>query len=236
MNRQNGNMYDFVTHTSNPIKGECPHDCSYCYMKPIYNRYKLNSALRLDMNELNCNYGKGKVIFMGSSTDMFASGIPTDWIMQVYDHCLAFDQNHYLFQSKNPSRFLEPSLINHPFMKRRDIACFATTIETNREQPVVSKAESMKDRAIAMQKLREMGFRVMITMEPIMDFDLKEVIAMMEFIQPFQINIGCNTSKAVQLPEPNRQKLIGLIQTLRQHTNLKLKSNISRILGDLQNI
>ena len=173
---------------------------------------------------------------MGSSTDMFASGIPTDWIMQVYDHCSVYDQNHYLFQSKNPSRFLEPSLINHPFMKRRDIVCFATTIETNREQPVVSKAESMKDRAIAMQKLREMGFRVMITMEPIMDFDLKEVIAMMEFIQPFQINIGCNTSKAVQLPEPNRQKLIGLIQTLRQHTNLKLKSNNSRILGNLQNI
>ena len=72
----------------------------------------------------------------------------------------------------------------------------------------------------------------MITMEPIMDFDLKEVIAMMEYVQPFQINIGSNTNKTVLLPEPNRQKLIGLILTLSQHTNVKLKNNSSRILGN----
>ena len=28
-----GNMYDFITHTWNPIKGKCLHNCSYCYMK-----------------------------------------------------------------------------------------------------------------------------------------------------------------------------------------------------------
>ena len=28
-------MYEFVTHTWNPIKGKCYHDCSYCYMKKI---------------------------------------------------------------------------------------------------------------------------------------------------------------------------------------------------------
>lgn len=27
-----GNMYGFVTHTWNPIKGLCPHGCEYCYM------------------------------------------------------------------------------------------------------------------------------------------------------------------------------------------------------------
>ena len=30
---KNGNMYQFVTHTWNTIKGECPHGCPYCYMK-----------------------------------------------------------------------------------------------------------------------------------------------------------------------------------------------------------
>ena len=69
-----------------------------------------------------------------------------------------------------------------------------------------------------------------------MGFDLKEVAEMMEFIQPFQINIGCNTSKTVLSPEPNRQKIIGLIQTLCQHTTVKLESNSSRILGNLRNI
>ena len=33
LNKQKGNMYGFVTHTWNVIKGKCPHDCEYCYMK-----------------------------------------------------------------------------------------------------------------------------------------------------------------------------------------------------------
>lgn len=33
LNEQKGNMYNFITHTWNPIKGKCWHDCSYCYMK-----------------------------------------------------------------------------------------------------------------------------------------------------------------------------------------------------------
>jgi DNA repair photolyase len=33
LNPSKGNMYPFVTHTWNPIRGKCPHDCSYCYMK-----------------------------------------------------------------------------------------------------------------------------------------------------------------------------------------------------------
>lgn len=34
-------MYDFVTHTWNTIKGECPHDCSYCYMKKWGMQHKI---------------------------------------------------------------------------------------------------------------------------------------------------------------------------------------------------
>src|SRR3990167_1900105 len=30
LNKQKGNMYGFVTHTWNPIKGKCSHNCSYC--------------------------------------------------------------------------------------------------------------------------------------------------------------------------------------------------------------
>lgn len=33
MNKQRGNMYSWVSHTWNPVKGKCPHDCNYCYMK-----------------------------------------------------------------------------------------------------------------------------------------------------------------------------------------------------------
>jgi DNA repair photolyase len=33
LNRAKGNMFDFISHTWNPIKGACFHDCEYCYMK-----------------------------------------------------------------------------------------------------------------------------------------------------------------------------------------------------------
>ena len=234
MNKQNGNMYDFVSHTSNPIKGLCPHECSYCYMNGIYTHYKnLDRRMRLDEKELSTSYGQGKFIFIGSSTDMFANEVSTEWILKVYNHCLEYGENRYLFQSKNPQRFLEPALINHPLMQRRDSVFFATTIETNREEPVVSRAQSMRERVIAMTMMRKLGFGVMVTIEPIMDFDLDELLSMMNLIQPFQVNVGCNTSRSVHLPEPSRAKLMAFVENLRRLTSVKLKSNSSKILGDL---
>jgi molybdenum cofactor biosynthesis enzyme MoaA len=31
LNKSTGNMHEFITHTWNTIKGECPHGCSYCH-------------------------------------------------------------------------------------------------------------------------------------------------------------------------------------------------------------
>jgi len=42
LNISKGNMYGFMTHTFNIIKGRCSHDCVYCYMKQfklIYFRF-----------------------------------------------------------------------------------------------------------------------------------------------------------------------------------------------------
>ena len=230
MNKKNGNMYDFITHTSNPIKGLCPHKCGYCYMRAIFRHYHGDETLRLDEYELKVNYGKNKFIFLGTSTDMFADAVPTEWILQVYDKCLQYPENKYLLQSKNPGRVLEPQLINHPLMQLKDRICFATTIESNRDYPI-SKAQSMTERADAMAQLQAMGFPVMVTIEPIMDFDHEELVEMLRKIRPFQVNIGCNTSKDIKLPEPSRDQIYALVQELSTFTNIELKSNSKRILG-----
>ena len=101
LNKQKGNMYPFVTHTLNFIKGKCPHDCLYCYMK-IYRQPELH----FDVRELKTNLGHGNFIFAGSSCDMWADGIDAFWIDSVLKHCRDNDAyNKYLFQSKNPIRF-----------------------------------------------------------------------------------------------------------------------------------
>jgi len=76
LNKSKGNMYEFVTHTWNAIKGECPHDCSYCYMK----RWGKLNPIRLDTREFKTDLGEGNFIFVGSSCDMFADSIPYEWI------------------------------------------------------------------------------------------------------------------------------------------------------------
>ncbi len=68
--KNKGNMYDFVTHRWNPIKGKCPHECAYCYMK----RFPLG-PLHLDEKELRTDLGSGNFIFVGSGTDMWAEEV-----------------------------------------------------------------------------------------------------------------------------------------------------------------
>lgn len=228
MQNSHGNMYNFVSHTANPIKGVCPHECSYCYMKDIFKRYGHNTALRLDPNELNVNYGSGKFIFLGTSTDMFAQPVESAWIRQVLDHCAQFDCK-YLLQTKNPARFLE--FLNHPLMQDKNKVVLATTIETNRDVSAISLAPSIDDRVNVMAQLSKQGYAVMVTMEPIMDFDHDAVINILRTIQAFQVNIGANTSKSVRLPEPDKAKLQALIAELKTFVPVvKLKPNLDRLL------
>ena len=47
LNEAKGNMYSWVTHTWNTVKGECPHGCTYCYM----HRWGQQKPVRFDESE-----------------------------------------------------------------------------------------------------------------------------------------------------------------------------------------
>ena len=102
LNKSTGNMYDFITHTWNTIKGECPHGCSYCYMK----RWGKQPPLHFDEKELKTDLGKNNFIFVGSSCDMFVKHIPYEWKIDTLNHCLEFPKNKYFLQTKNPGKLL----------------------------------------------------------------------------------------------------------------------------------
>ena len=103
LNKCKGNMYGFVTHTFNTIKGECWHNCSYCYMK----RFGKQSPIHFDKKELKTNLGENNTIFVGSSNDMWAEQIPQRWIIDTIDFLHLYRKNKYVFQSKNPQRFID---------------------------------------------------------------------------------------------------------------------------------
>lgn len=216
---ENGNMYQFVTHTWNTIKGECPHNCAYCYMK----RWGKQPELHFDEKELKTDLGSGNFIFVGSSCDMWAYQIPINWIIDTAAHCRYFNKNKYLFQTKNSIRLynLRPCLPQNVVL--------GTTIETNRSYPEMGIAPDVKKRAWGMFQLNSYGFETMITVEPIMDFDLDKLVGIIKFAEPKWVNIGANTNSKVKLPGPKPDKVKELITALKEFTEVKVKSNLKRL-------
>jgi len=217
LNVQKGNMYPWVTHTWNPIRGRCPHACTYCYMHVFDATI---GELRLAERELDTPLGEGRTIFIGSSVDMFATAVPTEWIQKVLEHCIQHPANTYLFQSKNPARFLE--FAEGAFPPK---VILGTTIETNRYYNV-SRAPHPIDRINAMAELA--GYDKMVSIEPIMDFDLHQMASWMEMLHPKFVSIGAD-SQGHSLQEPSGEKIAELIGALGRFTEVREKSNLQRL-------
>jgi protein gp37 len=212
--KKGSNMYDWITATWNPIKGKCSHDCIYCYMKIFPQK-----PIRLDEKELKENLGEKNTIFVGSSTDMFAEDVPDGWILAVLNHCKKHPYNTYLFQSKNPARFINYTDCFPPN------TILGTTIETNRHYPI-SKAPSPEERMKAMILINKPK---MVTCEPLCDFDLDILVNWIKAINPDWVNIG-GDSKNHHLPEPSKEEIELLIQELKKFTEIKIKKNLNRLI------
>ncbi len=218
LNVSKGDMYPWITHTWNTIKGECPHGCSYCYM----HRFGKQRPVRFDQKEMKTILGHGNFIFVGSSCDMWAKDIPDAWISETLGECCRWCLNAYLFQSKNPERFRDWQEAMPPG------STLCTTIETNRWYPDrMVKAPFPWVRADAMASLQ--AFKRYVTIEPIMDFDLLEMVELIERCEPEQVNIGADTGNN-SLPEPPADKILELVERLKTFTTIAQKRNLGRLL------
>jgi hypothetical protein len=72
--------------------------------------------------------------------------------------------------------------------------------------------------------------RKMVTIEPVMDFDLEPFVEMIKAIKPEWVNIGAD-SKNHNLPEPSKDKVFALISRLSQFTEIRRKSNLDRLVN-----
>jgi protein gp37 len=184
-------------------------------------RWNRQRAIRFDSKELTTDLGAGRVIFVGSSNDMFSSNISPDWITETLKFCTRFE-NKYLFQTKNPA-----NLLNYQDqLPQNSIVC--TTIETNRFYTgIMGNSPEPALRAIAMSKIDR--FEKHITIEPIMDFDHKELVDLVKLCDPVQVNVGAD-SGGHNLPEPSKEKILRLLSELEQFVNVFRKKNLSRLL------
>jgi len=220
LNKVKGDMYPWVDFTWNTVKGECPHGCDYCYMK----KWGPQPELHFDEKELKTDLGSGNFIFVGSSCDMWAETIFPIWIFDTLDHCKKYD-NKYLFQSKNPDRIyrmrnqLPPNVV------------IGTTIETNRSYAEMGSAPGILDRAWNILQFSLLNIDIFITIEPILNFDLNTLVGIIKAAEPDFVNIGSSTTiLKTPLPEPSPEKVRDLIEALKEFTEVKVKSNLRRLM------
>jgi len=69
----------------------------------------------------------------------------------------------------------------------------------------------------------------MVSIEPLLDFDLSQFLGMIIDIRPSFVSIGAD-SQHHRLPEPPRSKIIELVNQLKRVIEVKIKTNLNRLI------
>jgi protein gp37 len=210
-------MFDMINATWNPVVG-CLHWCSYCWARRLaetklknVERYRDGFKPKLVEKELNRRFHK-KYVFAVDMGDLFGDWVPSEWILKVIEAIKNSPSSYFLFLTKNPKRYME-FLDLYP-----ENVVLGATIETNRDYPV-PKAPPTVERYEFMKKLPFEN--KIVSIEPIMNFDLEPFVEWIRDINPVMVHIGYDNYHN-KLTEPSLTKVRELIQQLSAFTNVKL--------------
>ena len=213
--KSKGKMFNLVTQTWNPVSG-CLNNCKYCWARKLANtklkkipRYSEGFKPRLNENEFNTKFSNGDFVFVSDMGDLFSEFIPSNWIKKILDHVRLFPEAYFLLLTKNPSRY-------HEFiLEMPKNVILGATIETNLdhivEQNAISRAPLPSERYIAMKELQ--WDKKMLSIEPILDFDVETFSYWIENVFPFLVYIGYDNYNH-KLPEPSLNKTMKLIKKI----------------------
>ena len=220
-------MFNFIMKTWNPVVG-CRHDCCYCWARKLaetklkkIERYKNGFTPKLIDKELSKRF-KNEIVFVSDMGDLWGEWVPKEWILAVLDATKRSSKTNFFFLTKNPDRYLE--LLNLIPTN----AILGATIETNRNTSTYSKAPLPEDRVKAMQELRyRCSNNIMVSVEPIMDFDLFNFLDSIKRIQPNFVVIGKDNYRN-NLIEPDLEKILSFVHELEDFTKVILKKGLRK--------
>lgn len=219
-------MFKLVSATWNPVTG-CLYNCKYCWARELAltklkksQRYQQGFKPSLNEAEFKVKFSKGDLIFVSDMGDLFGDFIQSSWIQKVLNHIDHFPEADFLLLTKNPKRY-------HEFIDRMPKnAILGTTIETNIDRIVeehnVSISPLPSKRYEAMKNLS--WNKKMISIEPILEFDLNVLSQWVEDIQPFIVYVGYDNYNGM-MPEPLQEKTSQLIKRLSSN-RLVIKKTI----------
>jgi DNA repair photolyase len=209
-------MFDNITKTWNPVVG-CLHNCVYCWARRLVEtklkdveRYRDGFVPKLVEKELSKRFYKQSV-FVSDMGDLFGDWVPEEWITKVIDAIRESPTSNFLFLTKNPRKYLKYVEL-YP-----ENLVLGATIETNRDYPV-SEAPTTAERYKSMVELPYRN--KLVSIEPIMDFDLETFVQWIREIKPVLVHVGYDNYNK-HLPEPSLSKTKQLMDQLGQFTRVK---------------
>jgi hypothetical protein len=167
---------------------------------------------------------RGGTIFVGSMIDL-ASVSEEDFIAAM-EHCKKYPDNIYLFQSKAPTYLLRWQKHFPPEYM------VGTTIETTLPVYNFSGAPSPCFRAFVFAHIP--AKYKLVSLEPLMQFDLYEMLSWLDRIKPTHISIGARTGGGPEcLGDAAPTDTVRLVWDLlmKFESYIVLKRNLDRILG-----
>ena len=201
-----------------------------CYVEnkiaPMLSRWGNNRYEKAELSLIEKSFHEklvvpnGYVVFVQSCGDLFAEQIPAEWIFRVLNRILEFPQTTFLLQSKNPARFLDFKILGNCLL--------GTTLESNRRY-LDTHAPKETDRLAAMQVLT-WSFPVMVSIEPVRDFDFDVFVCWIRSLYPEFVSVGADSGKN-GLSEPPAWKLKKLLRELAAFTEVRVKDSLERLLN-----
>jgi len=169
-----------------------------------------------------------RTIFVCGNSDL--SFCQPHYLYKIIKAIKSHNQRHlgktYFFQSKRPEYF-KPFLSELPAN-----AIILTTLETNRDKGYrqISKAPLP---TVRYDQFRSLDYpRKVVTIEPVLDFDLDVFVDWIKSVNPEYVWLGYNSRpKQVQMPEPDEEKMVKFIIELRKN-NIPIKAKELRNLND----
>ena len=153
---------------------------------------------------------ENQFIWVGSSGDI--SFCEKEWMEKILEIIFEMPEKTFFFQTKNPSWFNQYSF--------PDNCVLGITLESNRDYREISKAPLCRQRAYIFAEV--IHPRKIITIEPVLDFDLYPFLLMIKGCNPERVYVGYDTKKN-DLNEPTIEKIKKLINGLSKFTKVKTK-------------
>jgi DNA repair photolyase len=206
-----GKMFNFITATWNPLGGECLHKCSYCWARQLASKNKMDKytgKARLFDKELHKHFKADDFVFVCDMTDLFGAWVPTEIIQAIFES-ISKSPAKFLLLTKNPEKYRQLIATGVPIPLNCVLGC---TVESDVDH--LSSGMQERARLMVMMELQLMGYPVMLSIEPIMDYSTN-FLYLIKDAKPDFVAIGYDNYNN-GLPEPYLAKTMGLIQALEQ--------------------